>query len=99
MLFTQVQASIPFSTALAQASILIAIFEYATGRSEVASQLIRTCTKMEIRLDSHRPYSSPLQYSRANLESLERRNILWGAIACERYFSNLTCDLLTHLLI
>lgn len=85
MLFAQVQASVVTSKYLIQAGILLAVFEYASGRAKIAFVSIETCTAMAQTLGSYKGSRSPsFQTTEADLEFVEERNIWWGIAICSR---------------
>ena len=83
MLYTQVQAMTGVSIPLLQSNILIAIFEYSSGRCQVALLSLTTCAamlkacEMSIELQSEHERQSP---------ALPRLEVVrWYFIVCERF--------------
>ncbi|KAH7355887.1 hypothetical protein BKA66DRAFT_474397 [Pyrenochaeta sp. MPI-SDFR-AT-0127] len=100
-LFAQVQAQCPPSLYLIQAGLLLAVYEYVSGRPDKAFASISGCTRMAYAARIHvcnqpskqppwRPIdeaSSALAYK---LQTQEAANTWWGIIISERTFF---CDI------
>ena len=85
--FAQVQAVICASTTLVQAGILIAAYDYACGRPELAYISIGTCARMSgvAGFDRGEARSKEVQLdAESTLRVLEERNVWWGIIFIER---------------
>lgn len=86
--FAQAQAVICASTPLIQAGILIAAYEYASQRPELAFVTIGACARMSGIIGIDRD-EVPRNGGRAHADStpkvLEDRNVWWGVIIMERY--------------
>ena len=81
--FAQVQSLLCASTAIVQAGVLVATYEYACGRVEIAYTSIgltsRMCHVLGIDEYKSNPSTTP-----TNPKSLEERNVWWGVIVLER---------------
>lgn len=94
-----VQEIYPSSICLIQSRLLLAVYEYTCGRSEIAFQNISGCARMAYAARIHfdcRSSSQKAVLSRtANMETSpdlddqlyaeERANTWWGIVICERY--------------
>lgn len=97
MLFAQVQASAAASTYLIQACILLAVFEYASGRAEVAFVSIETCAVMSHVLSSYkRSRFQDFEDPDEGLQAIEEKNLLWGVMICERCRTPLNLEALNQ---
>jgi hypothetical protein len=86
--FAQAQAVICASTPLIQAGVLIAAFEYASQRPDMAFITIGACARMSEITDIDRdkvPRNSGREDADSTPRILEDRNVWWGVIIMERY--------------
>lgn len=89
MILAHVQSVICASPSLIQASLLLAAYEYACGRPEMALISVGTCSRMaqSIGIDKESRIGSEWQCpGERRLRALEERNIWWGVVVLERYF-------------
>lgn len=87
MLASQVQAEICGSIPLLQASLLIAAYEYASGKPKTAYISLSSCSAMAYILGVNE-YRDPqtLTSEDDRLESRQSWNIWWGLVILQRYF-------------
>ncbi|PVH72825.1 hypothetical protein DL98DRAFT_659822 [Cadophora sp. DSE1049] len=89
-LLAQVQAFIPSSLYLVQASVILSHYEHAHGMIEAAYVTIGTTARMASALGLHnKPCSAELEGSDAWLEDEEALSTWWGLVICDRTIS---CD-------
>lgn len=86
-LASQVQAEICGSISLLQASLLIAAYEYASGKPKTAYISLSSCSAMAFTLGVNE-YRDPqtLTNEEDRLESRQSWNIWWGLVILQRYF-------------
>lgn len=87
-MLAHVQSVICTSPSLIQASLLLAAYEYACGRPEMALISVGTCSRMaqSIGIDKRSSVRNERQcHSDLNRRALEERNIWWGIVILERY--------------
>ncbi|KAJ0418388.1 hypothetical protein BJY00DRAFT_302786 [Aspergillus carlsbadensis] len=84
-LLAQVHGSVQPSVSLLQASILLAVYEYASGKTEVALATVAGCARMAYAAGIHISRGNAVDAT-ARLEALEAWNTWWGTIICERAF-------------
>ena len=93
MLYGHAQAVICASTDLLRAGLLIAAYEYASGRPDAAYISMGTCVKMAYTLGLDREDETPGSLHHrpiSRLEALERWNLWWCVVILERYAGNLS---------
>ncbi|KAL3459037.1 hypothetical protein BJX64DRAFT_207978 [Aspergillus heterothallicus] len=84
-LIAQVQGSMKPSVALIQATLLLATYEYASGRPEVGLATIASCARLAYTARVHIRQSEPVSGA-ARLAAEEAWNTWWGIIISERAF-------------
>jgi hypothetical protein len=84
MLFGQVQAIIPASIHMVQASIIISAFEYACGRPDAAYISMGSCLKMADSIGLDKCNEAPEQDPMSRLKAIEAWNVWWGVVVLER---------------
>ncbi|KAJ5113155.1 hypothetical protein N7456_001689 [Penicillium angulare] len=85
--FTRVQTTLTASTRLIQAGLLLAAYEYASGRPHAAYVSIGTCVRMAsiLGIDTYdRAPGGSSNGTTSTLKSLEIQNIYWAMIMLER---------------
>lgn len=82
-IIAQVQGSLQPSTSLIQATLLLAIYEYANGRPADALVTIASCARMAYAIGLHNSSRYELNgASRVEIE--EAGNTWWGIVILER---------------
>ncbi|GAD95623.1 pantothenate transporter, putative [Paecilomyces variotii No. 5] len=87
MMLAHVQSVICTSPSLIQASLLLAAYEYACGRPEMALISVGTCSRMaqSIGIDKRSSVQNERQcHDDLKRRALEERNIWWGIVILER---------------
>ncbi|KAH8883452.1 hypothetical protein GQ53DRAFT_699301 [Thozetella sp. PMI_491] len=84
-ILAQAQGSLLPSVPLIQATLLLAIYEYATGRPEAAFTTIAACARMAYATRIHDSSRRDTNLER-RLEAEEATNTWWGIIIYERAF-------------
>ncbi|KAL2839260.1 hypothetical protein BJY01DRAFT_28697 [Aspergillus pseudoustus] len=84
-LLAQVQGSMKPSVPLIQATLLLATYEYASGRPEAALATIATCARMAYVARIHIRLQDTTD-STSRLEAEEAWNTWWGIVISERAF-------------
>ncbi|KAI8627849.1 hypothetical protein F5Y19DRAFT_477016 [Xylariaceae sp. FL1651] len=84
-LLAQVQGSLPASVHLIQANLLVAVFEYGSGRLGAAYATIAGCARMAYAAQIH-DSSRWDENSSLQVEAEEARNTWWGIVIYERIF-------------
>ncbi|KAJ5281767.1 hypothetical protein N7478_007139 [Penicillium angulare] len=85
---TRVQSALTASTRLVQAGLLLAAYEYASGRPHAAYVSIGICVRMAtiLGIDTcHRTAKGDSSGIPSTLKSLEIQNIYWAMIMLERF--------------
>ncbi|KAL2862495.1 fungal specific transcription factor domain-containing protein [Aspergillus lucknowensis] len=90
-LLAQVQGCLPPSIPLIQATLLLAVYEYANGRPEVAFVTVAACARMAYGARIHD--RRHLLHKASRLEVEEAANTWWGIVLCERAFLSEVDDL------
>lgn len=88
VLLAKLQIMLPASVYLAQATLLVAAYEYACGRPHASYVSIGVCARMLsiLRLDRLKSRSQQVNDgSVSDVKSLESQNLYWGIIMLERY--------------
>lgn len=84
MLLGQVQAIVPTSIRMVQASIIISAFEYACGRPDAAYISMGTCLKMADSIGLDKCNNTSDNDSMSKLKAIEAWNVWWGIVILER---------------
>ncbi|OBT94001.1 hypothetical protein VE01_07067 [Pseudogymnoascus verrucosus] len=84
MLFGQVQAIVPTSIRMVQASIIISAFEYACGRPVAAYISMGTCLKMADSIGLDKCINTSDNDPMSKLKAIEAWNVWWGVVILER---------------
>ncbi|OBT53938.1 hypothetical protein VE04_04322 [Pseudogymnoascus sp. 24MN13] len=84
MLFGQVQAIVPTSIRMVQASIIISAFEYACGRPDAAYISMGTCLKMADSIGLDKCINTSDNDPMSKLKAIEAWNVWWGVVILER---------------
>lgn len=88
MLFRRAQTAISASTSLVQASLLIAAYEYATGKPRMANTSLRTCARIMSAVGLTGPNNKGLKTlcsdRHIRLKAREELNLWWGVLTFER---------------
>jgi hypothetical protein len=74
------QPSVP----LIQASLLLAMYEYASGRADAALAMAAACSRMAYAAGIHTSRRDNVDAT-SRLEVQEAWNLWWGIVVCERY--------------
>ena len=82
--FTQVQASLPLSLNLIQAGVIIATYEFFTGRIHDAFASISTCARLGYAARLHLAILIHEHEAAISPETEENANTWWGIMICER---------------
>ncbi|EED13008.1 conserved hypothetical protein [Talaromyces stipitatus ATCC 10500] len=86
-LLAQVQGCLQPSISLIQASLLLATYEYANGRPEVALVTIAGCARMAYAAGIHKSKPHNMMDGDSRLEAEEAANTWWGIVISERAFA------------
>ncbi|KAL2845545.1 hypothetical protein BJX68DRAFT_241852 [Aspergillus pseudodeflectus] len=84
-LLAQVQGSMQPSVPLIQASLLLAMYEYASGRADAALATVAGCARMAYAAGIHTSRRDIVDAA-SRLEAAEAWNLWWGVVICERTF-------------
>jgi hypothetical protein len=86
-LLAQVQGSMQQpSVPLIQASLLLAMYEYASGKADVALATVAACARMAYAAGAHTSRRDIVNATVSRLEAQEAWNTWWAIVACERYY-------------
>ncbi|KAL3441580.1 hypothetical protein BJX65DRAFT_245070 [Aspergillus insuetus] len=85
-LLAQVQGSMQqCSVPLIQASLLLSMYEYASGKADIALATVAACARMAYAAGIHTSRRD-ITDATARLEAAEAWNLWWGIVVCERTF-------------
>ncbi|MCJ1403640.1 hypothetical protein MMC11_006863 [Xylographa trunciseda] len=91
MLFAHIQATLPTSTNLVQAALLITIYEYGHGLTDAAYISIGTCARMALTAGLQKTkLNQILGGGKSWLKEEEERNLWWGIILSDRFIASET---------